>query len=116
MREAVKRSPIIFLAGAVLTIAYVVTTTLVGWEGWLIAVVGLSLGFAYSLISTPLILGPGLRHSAPIPNPAQLTFEVPGSSAGIRVSAGSSIVRMSRGRVADVWAPRHGNGSPHQGH
>jgi hypothetical protein len=48
-----------FLGGAALAVVYVTTTTLVGWHGWMIAAFGAGIGFTFSLIATPLVLGPG---------------------------------------------------------
>jgi hypothetical protein len=108
----VNRLPKIFLAGAVLTVAYVVTTTVVGWDGWLIAVVGLGLGFVYLLIAIPLALGPSAAwRTTEISIPeAQMTFELPGVGQPVRVSART----WSRRIGSPVWGvPRHhGNGSP----
>jgi hypothetical protein len=106
------RLPKIFLAGAVLTVAYVVTATVVGWDGWLIAVVGLALGFVYSLIAIPLALGPSApwRDSETSIPEAQMTFELPGTGEPVKVFSRSWIRRTG----PPSWSvPRHqGNGAP----
>lgn len=105
------RPPKIFLAGAVLTVAYVVTTTAIGWDGWLIAVVGLGLGFAYSLIATPLALGPSLDRKADSPDPAQLRFDFDMPGFGSIYASARRVVRAKAERTGSVWTP-HGNGAP----
>lgn len=115
VREAVKRAPSILLVGAALTVIYVVTATLLGWDGWLIAVVGLGLGFAYSLIATPLALGPSLRPKVILPEHGseQLSFTVPGEGS-IAASARTVVRKVA---VGSVWTPmRHGNGAPNAPH
>jgi len=61
VRRGMRRELKIFLVGVALTLAYVTTATVLGWHGWLIAVVGIALGVVYGLIATPLALGPSAR-------------------------------------------------------
>jgi hypothetical protein len=106
----VRREPRIFLVGAALTIAYVGAATLVGWDAWLIAVVGLGLGFAYALIATPLALGPGLHSKtvdAPL-NPKQMRIEA------LDVGSFSTWAAFRRATATGgrVGTPLGGNGAP----